>query len=336
MNLKDQTPNVLACRLAILGVCVCVTLATFSAMQKTADPLARYPYGSVNERQQIAEKLNDDQINIMINQQIEPQQILPFLSAPDFEITNTLLYDEALKAQKADPQFIVRFVNLYRDRLDLNNIPQIFSWLSYSDAAGYFESGSTLPLAETPGSLDEVLDGTCTVYIWRPNDLTSVADGVMIRQQAAESFQRMQTQAASEGIDLIPVSGFIPFENQKSTHDYASFPQGSYGAREEQLGLSLRIDGFDAWNQTLSTTDNPSDLSQAMNALSDAQKTVKDWLAAHSWEYGWIIRYPENRQDQTGVPYQPFLIRYVGEENAKQMHEQDLTLNQFHEQKETQ
>lgn len=334
MNFKNQSPKVLGTRLTIIAFCICMTCAAFFTMRKTADPLARYPYGTLSERQQIIETLNDDQINIMINQQIEPEQILPYVKAPDFEITNTLLYDLASKTQPADPTFIVRFVNLYRDRLDLNNIPQIFSWLSYSDAAGYFDSGSTLPLAATPGSLDEVLDGTSTVYIWRPNDLESVLPGVLLRKEAAQSFWCMDEAALEQGIDLIPISGFIPFENKKSTSDYSSFPQGPYGTREEQLGLSVRIDGFEQWNQVLSTMENTMDFTQAQNALSDSQKAVKDWLQANAWQYGWIVRYPENRQDQTGVPWQPFLIRYVGEENARLMHEQNLTLNELHAQKE--
>ncbi len=47
-------------------------------------------------------------------------------------------------------------------------------------------------------------------------------------------------------------------------------------------------------------------------------------------DYGFILRYPEGKEDITGYSYEPWHIRYVGEEAAKEMYEQNLTLEEYH------
>ncbi len=52
------------------------------------------------------------------------------------------------------------------------------------------------------------------------------------------------------------------------------------------------------------------------------------WLAEHAHEYGYIIRYPEGKSDITGYSYEPWHIRYVGKDLAKQIYEEDTTLEE--------
>ena len=53
------------------------------------------------------------------------------------------------------------------------------------------------------------------------------------------------------------------------------------------------------------------------------------WLDAHAHEYGFIMRYPEDKQDKTAVIYEPWHYRYVGIENAKAIKESGLCLEEF-------
>jgi glucan-binding YG repeat protein len=55
---------------------------------------------------------------------------------------------------------------------------------------------------------------------------------------------------------------------------------------------------------------------------------VYNWLAEHCWEYGFILRYPDNKIDITGIIYEPWHYRYVGPENAKQIKEAGLCLEE--------
>ena len=55
------------------------------------------------------------------------------------------------------------------------------------------------------------------------------------------------------------------------------------------------------------------------------------WLWEHSWEYGFIIRYPEGKEDITGHDFEPWHFRYVGKDVAEYMHENDLCFEEMSE-----
>ena len=62
-----------------------------------------------------------------------------------------------------------------------------------------------------------------------------------------------------------------------------------------------------------------------------AQTAEGQWLAANSYKYGFIIRYPENKQDITGYTYEPWHVRYVGKRLAKYLYRHQLTLEEYYE-----
>ena len=74
------------------------------------------------------------------------------------------------------------------------------------------------------------------------------------------------------------------------------------GTSEHHLGLAVDIDGVAA---------------------------VHKWLAEHSWEYGFIVRYPEGKTHITGIIYEPWHYRYVGVELAKELYESGLTMEEY-------
>lgn len=53
------------------------------------------------------------------------------------------------------------------------------------------------------------------------------------------------------------------------------------------------------------------------------------WLAQHCWEYGFILRYPADKVDITGISYEPWHIRYVGVEHSLIMRDQNLCLEEY-------
>ncbi len=56
------------------------------------------------------------------------------------------------------------------------------------------------------------------------------------------------------------------------------------------------------------------------------------WMAAHCAEYGFIIRYPEDKEDITEINYEPWHLRYVGVAAATYIMENGLCLEEFHDQ----
>ncbi len=61
----------------------------------------------------------------------------------------------------------------------------------------------------------------------------------------------------------------------------------------------------------------------------DGVKPVHNWLAEHSWEYGFIVRYPDGTTEITGIEYEPWHFRYVGRELAKELYDLGITLEEY-------
>ncbi len=85
------------------------------------------------------------------------------------------------------------------------------------------------------------------------------------------------------------------------------------GTSEHQLGYAVDIIDTQLWK-----------LEQEQENLPAQQ-----WLMANSWEYGFILRYPKDRTDSTGIIYEPWHYRYVGLEVAKELHESGQTLEEY-------
>jgi len=85
------------------------------------------------------------------------------------------------------------------------------------------------------------------------------------------------------------------------------------GTSEHQLGLAVDIVDLD--HQLLDETQEDT--------------PVQRWLLAHSWEYGFILRYPSEKSELTGIIYEPWHYRYVGKEHAKVMFQQGVCLEEY-------
>ena len=85
------------------------------------------------------------------------------------------------------------------------------------------------------------------------------------------------------------------------------------GTSEHQLGLAVDIVDTGSWKLDEFQADLPA----------------QQWLINNSWEYGFILRYPEGKTDETGIIYEPWHYRYVGKELAKELHELNMTLEAY-------
>ncbi len=75
-------------------------------------------------------------------------------------------------------------------------------------------------------------------------------------------------------------------------------------------------------------------VAQANQNLDSSQESTAEtrWLQTHCWEYGFILRYPKDKSSITGIAYEAWHYRYVGKEAAKYLTENNLTLEEFHDQ----
>ena len=136
-----------------------------------------------------------------------------------------------------------------------------------------------------------------------------------------EEYKKMYEAAESEGLELIISSGYRDYENQEETYNeyvrdygeeyakkYASLP----GFSEHQTGLAFDI-------LTFGTLTN------------EFEKTKEfEWLKNNSYKYGFILRYPKGKENITGYEYESWHYRYVGKEAAKQIHDEDITFDEYY------
>lgn len=85
------------------------------------------------------------------------------------------------------------------------------------------------------------------------------------------------------------------------------------GTSEHQLGLALDI----------------VDINHQVLDKSQEETGVQQWLMAHSWEYGFILRYPNDKSEITGIIYEPWHYRYVGRDAAQEIFEQGVCLEEY-------
>ena len=85
------------------------------------------------------------------------------------------------------------------------------------------------------------------------------------------------------------------------------------GTSEHELGLAIDI--VDESNQRLNQYQENT--------------AVQRWLMQNSWRYGFILRYPSDKTDITGIQYEPWHYRFVGKEAARIIYENNWTLEEY-------
>ena len=121
----------------------------------------------------------------------------------------------------------------------------------------------------------------------------------------------------ASGYDMQIVSGFRSYEKQRETFAYWE-----------------SIDGFDRANRYSAQpghSEHQTGLAMDISSLNQSYGNTPEgkWLAAHCWEYGFILRYPKNSESITGYIYEPWHVRYLGKSTAKLVHDSGLTLEEF-------
>jgi len=142
--------------------------------------------------------------------------------------------------------------------------------------------------------------------------------------EARQALNQMLEAAKQQGFDLVAFSGYRSFEYQTTLYNNYVNRDGQeaadrYSARpgysEHQTGLAFDIGERgkeDVW------------LTEEFGETPAGQ-----WLFAHAQEYGFILRFPQNKEEITGYMYESWHYRYVGKDVAKEIAKQSITLEEY-------
>ena len=162
-------------------------------------------------------------------------------------------------------------------------------------------------------------------------DLVNIGNGHSIDKRAYADLQQMLKDAKKAGMSMFVCSSYRTnakqttlynnkvqyYRNQGYSKARAQEKAGAWVARpgtsEHQLGLALDI------------------VSTSYTNLDKKQERTKEqkWLMANSYKYGFILRYPSDKCDITGINYEPWHYRYVGKAAAKEIYEKGICLEEY-------
>lgn len=168
---------------------------------------------------------------------------------------------------------------------------------------------------------------------YEPNDLVlpnvlaldhKQNQNIYLRKEAAIHLEELFEAAQNEaGITLLARSGYRSYETQLSLYDRYVSQNGkeaadTFSARaghsEHQTGLAIDV-----------TADSVN--GQLVTDFGITDEGI--WLKENAHRFGYIIRYLEEREYETGYQYEPWHIRYVGTEAATEIYENDWILEQY-------
>ncbi len=197
--------------------------------------------------------------------------------------------------------------------VDMTGLPDVISTISSDD-------GSRLVL------VNKLYTVSADYY---PSDMVAVDgslstnQGLYFKKEAYEAYLKMLAGAKEEGIDFMICSTYRSYELQKSLYNnsLAQYGEAFTNTRSAYPGRSEHHTG---WAVDITSKSMGYGLSQNFVNYPEGL-----WINNHCSEYGFIIRYPKGKTDITGYDYEPWHLRYVGVDAAKEITEKGLTLEEY-------
>lgn len=142
--------------------------------------------------------------------------------------------------------------------------------------------------------------------------------------RAVDSLNAMCAAAAKDGIKLLVISPYrsVQKQSQLFAQEVAKYSGLSKEEAEAKAAQSVLPPG---------TSEHNLGLAVDFDSLSASYENSANfrWLSRHAADYGFILRYPKNKTQITGVTYEPWHYRYVGVEHARQIKQEGLCLEEY-------
>ena len=262
--------------------------------------------GYKKEEITIIKSLDEDKINIILNHDYN-EFIIDLIQNKYFKEKNLDKYLEYINGNENDDfDNVIAVINVGSDK----------DW--YSEVIDSDIDKNELVLTNKYHKLGDN---------YEPNDLYDISNvysygnNQKLRKSAYDAFIKMFDAAKNDGITLIINSSFRSFQDQEETYNeysnwYGSDEANKIAARpgfsEHQTGLAIDI-------QTYKTNRNNFDESDAFK-----------WLQNNAYKYGYILRYPKDKEYLTGYSYESWHYRYVGVKVASYIQNNNITYDEYY------
>ena len=156
-------------------------------------------------------------------------------------------------------------------------------------------------------------------------------NGLQVDERCYPDLQAMMDACRAEGLEPVICSAYRTWEYQENLYESQIEKQMARGYSREraetEAGEQVAIPGTS--EHQLGLAVDIVDISYQLLDRSQEDTAVQKWLMEHSWEYGFILRYPDGKSEITGITYEPWHYRYVGRENAEQIYRGGFCLEEY-------
>lgn len=347
-----KTKRILFIASLLVLFCICFTI-----MNRHYDELARYPYVTNENRDIIVEHLSNDDINYMISQQLKPEQFLPYIKTEGFLLRNTLWYNRAKEIQPASNEVIVSFINDFRNRLDYAGMETLLQAYSYDTLRTFYEEENdyiqNAAIVNNPSALLTLIEDNETLYTFEPKKLVSIGDlphvslvngksDIKVIEDVNKPLHELcndisKTNQKTCG-NLIITAGYISYEDQIPIYESMMLKYGKDefrrywdypGQSEYQLGTLIRFQPVGREDSKVDDLSLPTDEQKDDKESENEEAKLAKWLEENAYKYGFVIRYPKDKEAITKKQYQPFTLRYVGKEVAEVLYQNKQIINEY-------
>lgn len=164
--------------------------------------------------------------------------------------------------------------------------------------------------------------------------LTKITDDYSVDSRIADDTKKMFQDAADAGMSLNIVLAYCDNETLKESFNnemlnwiyQGEAPLDAYDKTKQSVALPGSSEHATGLAMDITSSDY-----QGADDEEESTDEVK-WLKANCANYGYILRYPTDKSDVTGIVYEPWHFRYVGKTAAKEIMGQGITLEEYLEQ----
>lgn len=129
-----------------------------------------------------------------------------------------------------------------------------------------------------------------------------------LTEETKEAFNKLKSAALLDGLNIYIASGYRSYERQVTLYN-------NYVKRDGKAAA-------DTYSARPGHSEHQTGLTFDVNEVSDKFHNTKEanWLSEHCYKYGFILRFPNGKSNETGFKYESWHFRYVGEELAEKLY----------------
>lgn len=264
---------------------------------------------------------------LQVGYNIEEVKVIETLKDKSKDYILTIEYNDKLDDLIKEKYFLEKNLEKYltyskesdrslTDVVAIINVGSNNEW--YTNTKTSDASKGILMLTNKFYSLDDTYDSSKMVSVSKQY---SYGENQMVTEETFDAFLSMFKAAKNEDLTLIINSSFRSFKDQediyneyKNTYgeEYANKIAAKPGFSEHQTGMAIDIQTYGSTAKTFEEFDEFK------------------WLQQNAYKYGFILRYPKDKEYLTGYEYESWHYRYVGVEVATYIHNNNITFDEYY------